>query len=78
MYIEFDLREIYYPTLEQELHRWWDQHQIEFHLKIINRIAKLTFTDPEFYTFFCLTWDPTTINAQKYRLIEPMKIDKRD
>lgn len=76
MYIEFDLTEIYFPTLVKELDQWWNKHQIKFHIKVLNRKAKVTFPDLENYTFFCLTWDPNRIDRQKYRLVEPMNIDR--
>lgn len=78
MYIEFSFNNIDYPALEQELLHWYNKHQKAFHLKILNQKVKLTFSKPEDYTYFCLTWDPRTSNLTKYLLIEPMKIDKLD
>lgn len=78
MYIEFDVKEIYLPTVIQELNRWFEQHQIQFHIKQINHKLKITFSNPEHYTYFCLTWDPLSVITKNYRLIEPMKIDKKD
>jgi hypothetical protein len=77
MYLEFALDEIYYPTLELELQRWSKQNNINYHIKVIKKKAKITFPQDEDYTAFCLTWNPKKINYQKFQIIEPMKIDKK-
>lgn len=76
MYIEFNLLEVSFGQLELDLKRWQAQHQINYNLKRLNTRAKLTFSNPDNYTFFCLTWDPKIIDSRKYKIIEPMKIDK--
>jgi hypothetical protein len=78
MYIEFDVKHIYLPTLIKELDNWYYTHQIQFHIKKMNYKLKVTFAEPEHYTFFCLTWNPKSVNTREYKLIEPMKIDKKD
>ena len=75
MYIEFDLTEVYQVMLEIELATWQEKHQIKYNLKVLNKRAKLTFSDSENYTFFCLTWDPKFLDSTKYKIIEPMKVD---
>jgi hypothetical protein len=77
MYLEFALDEIYYPTLVHELTRWSQKHSVEYHVKVVKNKAKITFKNPEFYTSFCLSWNPKSIHYEKYKLIEPMKVDNK-
>ena len=88
MYIEFRL-----PTgaggqaatmanhfLNKELHNWSDQYNIPYNTKIHKYTKRITFDDEATYSFFAMTWNPTTKRFRShfldYRLVEPM--DTRD
>jgi hypothetical protein len=76
MYVEFDLTDVYYPTLEQEIQSWSQQYSVKYYLKIHKHKAKLTFVDEKNYSTFCMSWNPTLSDYLKYTIIEPMKVDK--
>jgi hypothetical protein len=76
MYVEFDLTDVYYPTLEQEIQSWSEKYSVKYYLKIHKHKAKLTFVNEENYSTFCMSWNPTLNDYQKYTIIEPMKVDK--
>lgn len=79
MYIEFQLPpnkglSITHAMLfiRKELVEWSIKYQIPYKEKFVKDKIKVTFTDPEHYTFFGLTWEPKTYSAARYRLVEPM------
>jgi hypothetical protein len=63
-------------VLEHELHMWSDQYSIDYNTKIVKYTKRITFDNDKNYSFFALTWQPTTKNfldfLLNYRLIEPM------
>jgi hypothetical protein len=63
-------------VLEHELHMWSDQYSIPYNTKIVKYTKRITFNNDKTYSFFALTWRPTTEHFYdcllNYRLIEPM------
>ena len=84
MYIEFTLPKgagghaaaYVNSLLNKELHAWADQYNISYNTKTVKYTKRITFDDNETYSFFALTWCPTTEDFRdyllEYRLIEPM------
>lgn len=64
--------------LNQELHRWSDQHNVPYTKKFVKNTVRITFDDDRHYTLFAVTWDPQGRhrNWLHYEFIEPMNIDR--
>lgn len=66
--------------LTQELHAWSDKYKIPYNSKIFKYTKRVTFDDDATYSFFAMTWNPSTKQFRSYlvdySLIEPM--DTRD
>lgn len=60
-------------SIRKELVNWSIKYGIQYKEKIIKNVVKVTFSNPEHYTFFGLTWDHS---AAQCRLVEPMKPPK--
>lgn len=84
MYIEFTL-----PTgagglaagytkfyIEKELRAWSEKYGIPYKTKTQNYRLKVTFTDPEHYSFWVLTWVSVNYSTSRWRLVEPMQPPK--
>ena len=88
MYIEFTLpagagglaAQHVNAMLNKELHAWSDQYNIPYNTKIFKYTKRVTFDDEKTYAFFVITWNPTNKqhrdNLLKYRLVDPMNIDR--
>jgi len=84
MYIEFQLptgaggmtAQYTNSVLNRNLHAWSDRYGIPYNKKIHKWTVRVTFDNEENYSFFALTWNPTSENVlsylTNYRLIEPM------
>lgn len=59
-------------VIRKQLVEWSIQHNIPYNEKLSKYILKVTFEDPNHYTFFGLTWEPRSYAAKRYRLVEPM------
>lgn len=82
MYIEFTL-----PTgssgmaagytklhIEKALKEWSEKYDIHYKSKLQNYRLKITFSNPEHYAFWALTWESNTAAKSRWRLIEPMNL----
>ena len=62
--------------IRRQLVDWSIQHNIPYKEKLVKYVLKVTFDDPNNYTFFGLTWEPKSYAAGRYRLVEPMNPPK--
>jgi uncharacterized protein YijF (DUF1287 family) len=62
--------------IDKELRAWSDQYRIPYRSKIIKYVKRVTFDNDASYSFFAMTWNPTSpdfiIENIDYRLVEPM------
>ena len=86
MYLEWDLSDIGLiygsASLHREIHEWATQAEIVYKTKMVKHKFRLMLPSEQDYSHFTLSWNPTaTIVWQNwmndYRMIEPMKVDKR-
>ena len=63
MYIEFVVpagwRAYRASALSKEIEAWAARYQIPYKIKIVKYTYRVILTDPEHYTMFGLTWDPS-------------------
>jgi hypothetical protein len=62
--------------LHQELEIWYRKHTIAYQIKTVKYVTRVAFASDELYSFFALTWNPQNPTLRKYRVVEPMKLDK--
>lgn len=58
--------------IRKDLIEWSIKYRIQYKEKFVKDKIKVTFSDPEHYTFFGLTWEPAYQISSRYRLVEPM------
>jgi len=86
MYIEFRLAsdedksttriQIALHIIYQDLHAWSNKYNIPYKTKLHKFTKRVMFDDPEFYSFFALTFEPTSYVSGRWSLIEPMNRPK--
>lgn len=88
MYIEFTLPTgaggmaagFVHQKLDKFLKHWASKFDIKYRTKLHKYTMRLTFDDDKHYQFFILTWNPEPGQYdsyyQKFKIIDPMKIDK--
>jgi len=84
MYIEFTLPSgaggmaagytKYY--IEKAFKEWHEKYQIPYKVKTQNYRLKITFDNPEHYSFWALTWESKSVATSRWRLVEPMNPPK--
>lgn len=87
MYVEFRLAskddssgnrvEITLYLINRDLHTWSDKYDIPYKTKIHKLTKRVMFDDPETYSFFALTFEPTSYTSQRWSLVEPMSPPKK-
>ena len=78
MYIEFPIYTFNdRDNLELDLRTWSERYDIAYRSKHIKYTLRITFDDDASYSFFAVTWNPTSSRGLEYQLIEPMKVDNR-
>jgi hypothetical protein len=86
MYVEFRLTakddrskvrtELVIHLINRDLHVWSDKYNIPYKTKIHKLTKRVMFDDIETYSFFALTFEPTSYSASHWSLIEPMNPPK--
>lgn len=86
MYIEFRLTDdkdkssiraqIALHAIYRDLHAWSDKYNIPYKTKTHKLTKRVMFDDPELYSFFALTFEPTSYAARRWSLVEPMSRPK--
>ena len=87
MYVEFRLApkddaskpraELAIYLINRDLHTWSDKYNIPYKTKIHKLTKRVMFDEIETYSFFALTFEPTSYTAQRWSLIEPMSSPKK-
>lgn len=82
MYVEFRLTakddkssiraELALHLINRDLHAWSDQYDIPYKTKVHKLTKRVMFDDIETYSFFALTFVPTSHTATRWSLVEPM------
>jgi hypothetical protein len=82
MYVEFRLTanddrssiraELALHLINRDLHAWSDRYEITYKSKVHKLTKRVIFDDLETYSFFALTFVPTSHTATRWSLIEPM------
>ena len=82
MYVEFRLTvdddrssiraELALHLINRDLHAWSDRYEIPYKSKVHKLTKRVIFDDLETYSFFALTFVPTSHTATRWSLIEPM------
>ena len=82
MYVEFRLTanddknsiraELALHLINRDLHTWSDQYDIPYKTKVHKLTKRVMFDDIETYSFFALTFVPTSYTATRWSLVEPM------
>ena len=86
MYVEFRLTapgdrssvraEMALHLINVDLHTWSDKYDIPYNTKLHKLTKRVFFDNPETYSFFALTFEPTNYCAKRWSLIEPMSRPK--
>ena len=86
MYVEFRLTadddrssiraELALHVINRDLHAWSDRYDIPYKSKVHKLTKRIIFDDIETYSFFALTFVPTSYTATRWSLIEPMNPPK--
>jgi hypothetical protein len=86
MYVEFRLTvnddrgsiraELALHLINRDLHAWSDQYNIPYKSKVHKLTKRVMFDDIKTYSFFALTFVPTSYTATRWSLIEPMSRPK--
>jgi hypothetical protein len=86
MYVEFQLAakddrssnrvQISAQLINRDLHTWSDKYEIPYKTKIHKLTKRVMFDNPETYSFFALTFEPTSYTAARWSLVEPMSKPK--
>jgi hypothetical protein len=63
--------------INRDLHTWSDKYDIPYKTKIHKLTKRVIFDRPETYSFFALTFEPTSYTAQRWSLVEPMSSPKK-
>jgi hypothetical protein len=86
MYVEFRLTanddrssiraELALHLINRDLHAWSDKYDIPYKTKVHKLTNRVFFDKLETYSFFALTFVPTSHTASRWSLIEPMNPPK--
>ena len=86
MYVEFRLTanddrssvraELALHLINRDLHAWSDRYDILYKTKVHKLTKRVMFDDIKTYSFFALTFVPTSYAASRWSLIEPMNPPK--
>jgi hypothetical protein len=87
MYLEFRLSakddhslirlQIASQLVNRDLHAWSDKYEIPYKTKIHKLTKRVMFDDPETYSFFALTFVPSSYTSSRWSLVEPMSPPKK-
>jgi hypothetical protein len=88
MYVEFQLTtkddnhnrtvrtELAHFLINRDLHAWSDRYGIPYKTKVHKLTKRIIFDDIKNYSFFALTFEPTSYTATRWSLVEPMSRPK--
>jgi hypothetical protein len=86
MYVEFRLTvkddtrtvraELALHLINRDLHAWSDRYDIPYKSKVHKLTKRVMFDNLETYSFFALTFEPTSHTATRWSLVEPMSRPK--
>ena len=85
MYLEWDLLEARsmaeFGGLIEEIYTWAARTEIRYKTKTVKNKFRLILPSEQDYSHFTLSWNPTMRYSSqwfmRYRIVEPMKIDKK-
>jgi hypothetical protein len=87
MYVEFRLvpaddansprAELAVHLINRDLHTWSDKYNIPYKTKLHKLTKRVMFDEMETYSFFALTFEPTSYTAARWSLVEPMSSPKK-
>ena len=87
MYLEFRLSakddhspvrlQIASQLVNRDLHAWSDKYEIPYKTKIHKLTKRVMFDDSETYSFFALTFVPSSFTSSRWSLVEPMSPPKK-
>ena len=83
MYVEFLLAKETAPAyktslamINRDLHAWSDRYNIPYKIKFHKFTKRVMFDQYEHYSFFALTFEPTSYSSRRWSLVEPMQRPK--